>query len=167
MRRRGLAKAAAAVAGGAALVGGLSLVNRLLLLDDLPPTLPGAMDDWSWRGWRVRSTTLGGGPPIVLVHGVHAAASSFEMGGIFEPLSQRHAVYAVDLLGFGKSERPRAPYSGQLYADLIADFIAEVVGGPAVVVGSSLSAAYAVEVARARPELVDRLVLISPTGATA
>jgi pimeloyl-ACP methyl ester carboxylesterase len=44
---------------------------------------------------------LGEGSPIVLVHGVHAAASSFEMRGIFEPLSQRHTVYAVDLLGFG------------------------------------------------------------------
>ena len=114
----------------------MALANRALLLDDLPPTLPGSMHDWTWRGWRVRSTTLGDGPPIVLVHGAHAAASSFEMRGIFEPLSQRHTVYAIDLLGFGKSERPKAPYSGRLYAELLTAFLGEVVGRSAVVVGS-------------------------------
>jgi pimeloyl-ACP methyl ester carboxylesterase len=164
--RSGLSKAAALVAGGAALVGGTALANRALLLDDLPPTLPGAMYDWSWRGWRVRYTTMGGGPPVVLVHGIHAAASSFEMRNIFEPLSRRHTVYAVDLLGFGKSERPATTYSGSLYADLLADFIVEVVEGPAVLIGSSLSSAYAVAVARTRPDLIDRLILISPTGTT-
>lgn len=164
--RSGLSKVAAIIAGGAALVGGAALANRALLLDDLPPTLPGATQDWSWRDWRVRSTSMGQGPPVVLVHGIHAAASSFEMRNIFEPLSRRHTVYAVDLLGFGKSERPAAPYSGSLYADLLADFIIDVVAQPAVLVGSSLSAAYAVAVARARPDLIDRLILISPTGTT-
>lgn len=167
MRARRLVGGAAGCLGtGAAVAGGLALVNRLLLLDDLPPTLPGANLDWTWRGWRVRVVMLGQGSPIVLVHGVHAAASSFEMRGIFEPLSQRHTVYAVDLLGFGKSERPAAPYGGQLYAELLTAFLGEVVGGPATVVGSSLSAAYAVEAARLRPSLVDRLILISPTGTT-
>ena len=161
--RRGLAKAGAAIGGGAALLGGLALANRALQVDDLPPTLPGAMHDWIWRGWRVRYTTLGAGPPIVLVHGIHAAASSFEMRGIFEPLSRQHAVYAVDLLGFGKSERPAAPYGGPFYADLIADFLVEVVGRTALLAGSSLGAAYVVAVARAQPGLVDRLALLSPT----
>ena len=161
-----LSKALALIAGGAALVGGAALANRVLLLDDLPPTLPGSMHDWSWRGWRVRYTAMGQGSPIVLVHGIHAAASSFEMRNVFEPLSQRHTVYAVDLLGFGKSERPAAPYSGPLYADLLADFVLEVVEGPAILLGSSLGAAYVVAVARTRPDLVDRLILISPTGTT-
>ena len=164
--RPGLTRAGAVVGGGAALVGGLALANRLLLIGDLPPTLPGAPLDWTWRGWRVRYTTLGSGPPVVLVHGVHAAASSFEMRGIFEPLSQRYTVYAVDLLGFGKSERPSAPYSGSFYADLLADFLAEVVGRTEMLLGSSLSAAYAVAVARAQPGLMDRVALVSPTDTT-
>jgi pimeloyl-ACP methyl ester carboxylesterase len=159
--------AAGLVGGGAALAGGLALLNRTLLLNDLPPTLPGANHDWTWRGWRVRAVTLGeehaDQPPIVLVHGVHAAASSFEMRGIFEPLSQRRAVYAIDLPGFGKSERPKAPYSGLFYAELLTSFLGEVVGKAATLIGSSLSAAYAVEAARLRPSLVDRLGLLSPT----
>src|SRR4051812_18277831 len=142
---------------GLAIVGGaLALANRALLLDDLPPTLPGSMSDWIWRGWRVRYTTLGSGPPLVLVHGLHAAASSFELRNIFEPLSQHHTVYALDLLGFGKSERPDAPYSGAFYRDLLLDFLGEVVKRPSVAIASSLSSGYAVDVARSRPDLIDR-----------
>ncbi len=153
-----------ALAAKAVAVGAVALVNRSLRLDDLPPTLPGRMHDWTWRHGRVRYTTLGDGPPLVLVHGVHAAASSFEMREIFEPLAQRFTVYAVDLLGFGKSERPAIHYTDELYAELVGDFLREVVGEPARVVASSLSAAYAIEAAIQRPELVDRLVLICPTG---
>ncbi|MGE3273229.1 MAG: alpha/beta fold hydrolase [Chloroflexota bacterium] len=157
------------VGAGIALAGagaGLAIANRLLLLDDLPPTLPGAMHDWRWRGWRVRYTTMGSGSPVVLVHGIHAAASSYEMRNIFEPLSHGHTVYALDLPGFGKSERPDALYTGDLYATVLADFLAEVVGEPAAVIASSLSAAYALTVASERPELVSQLVLISPVSQT-
>jgi pimeloyl-ACP methyl ester carboxylesterase len=165
--KRGVIRISGLVAAGlAAGAGALALANRSLLLDDLPPTLPGAMHDWSWQGWRVRYTMLGDGPPLVLVHSVHAAASSFEWRDIFEPLSQQHAIYALDLLGFGKSERPDAPFGGLFYRDLLGAFLGEVIGRPAIVVASSLGSAYAVGVARARPGLVDRLVLISPTGTT-
>jgi pimeloyl-ACP methyl ester carboxylesterase len=154
------------VGAGLALGAAVALANRALRLDDLPPTLPGSMHDWTWRGRRVRYTRMGSGPPLVLVHGIHAAASSFEMRNVFEPLSQRYTVYALDLLGFGKSERPSAPYNAWLYQHLLGDFIAEVVGRPAVVVASSLSSAHAVAVARTRTDLVERLVLLSPTGIT-
>lgn len=163
----GLVRTAGWVVGGLAIgAGALGLANRALLLDDLPPTLPGSMRDWQWRGWRVRYTTLGSGPPLVLIHGLHAAASSYEMRGIFEPLSQQHTVYALDFLGFGKSERPNVSYSGDLYRDLLGDFLREVIGTPAVLVASSLSSGYAVAVARSQPGLIARLVLLSPTGST-
>jgi pimeloyl-ACP methyl ester carboxylesterase len=180
--RRGMIRAAGVIGAGLAAGGALALMNRALLLDDLPPTLPGAMHDWLWQGHRVRYTTLGEGPgqrsgdesgdgpgtrpPLVLVHSVHAAASSFEWRDVFEPLSRHRTVYALDLLGFGKSERPSESFSGPFYRDLLGAFLGEVVGRPAVVVGSSLGAAYAVGAARVRPGLVDRLVLISPTGTT-
>src|SRR4051812_8295390 len=107
--------------------GALALANRWLLMDDLPPTLPGANHDWTWRGHRVRYVKLGSGPPVVLLHGVHAAASSFEMRQVFEPLSHDQTVYALDWLGFGKSERPSVQYDGQLYAELLTDFLRDIV----------------------------------------
>ena len=148
------------VVGAAAMVA----VNRWLRLDDLPPTLPGRNHDWAWREGRVRYTTLGDGSPVVLLHGIHAAASAFEMRRVFDSLARHFSVYAVDWLGFGKSERPPLHYTGELYGALLQDFLDQVVGRPAAIVASSLSAAYAASSAARRPETVERLVLICPTG---
>ena len=144
----------------------LAALNRTLELGDLPPTLPGQSHDWAWRLGRVRYTTLGDGPPLLLLHSPNACASSYEMRKVFAPLAERFTVYAPDLLGFGKSERPPLEYTGERYADLVTDFLDEVIGRPAVVVASSLGSAYAVVAAVRRPELVDRLVLICPAGDT-
>jgi pimeloyl-ACP methyl ester carboxylesterase len=100
------------------------------------------------------------------VHGVGAGASSFMWRRNFDELARDFRVYAPDLLGFGLSDKPaNAPYSADLYVELIADFIREVVLAPASIVASSLGAAYSVRVAFEQPELVDSLMLLAPTGA--
>ncbi|HEX8116174.1 MAG TPA: alpha/beta hydrolase, partial [Pyrinomonadaceae bacterium] len=60
---------------------------------------------------------------------------------------------------------PTAPYSAELYVELISDFLREVVGRPAGLVAHTLSAAFAVRAADEQPELIKTLVLVSPTGA--
>jgi pimeloyl-ACP methyl ester carboxylesterase len=82
----------------------------------------------------------------------------------FRPLGVYFAVYAPDLLGFGLSDRPPAFYTAHIYTDLLADFLRDVVRQPAHLLASSLSSAYAVQVAQEHPELVRSLVLICPTG---
>ncbi|MDQ3819652.1 MAG: alpha/beta fold hydrolase [Acidobacteriota bacterium] len=105
------------------------------------------------------------GAPLLLVHGVGAGASSFMWRRNFDELARDFRIYALDLLGFGFSDKPAgAPYSADLYTELIADFIREVAHAPARVVASSLGAAYSVRVADEQPELVRSLVLVSPTG---
>jgi len=105
------------------------------------------------------------GVPIVFVHGIGAGISSFMWRKNFDALSEKFRVYALDLLGFGFSDKPAAAhYSPDLYVELISDFIREVVGGPANLVASSLGAAYAVCVAEEHPELVNALILNSPAG---
>ncbi len=106
------------------------------------------------------------GTPLVFVHGIGAGASSFMWRRNFDALARDFRVYALDLLGFGFSDKPAGvPYSADLYVELIADFIREIAGSPAHLVASSLGAAYSVRVADEQPELVDSLVLIAPTGA--
>ncbi len=69
-------------------------------------------------------------------------------------------------LGFGLSDKPgTAPYSADLYVELITDFIREVSGYPVNIVASSLGAAYAIRVADEHPELIKAMVLNAPTGA--
>ena len=105
------------------------------------------------------------GPPLVFIHGVGAGTSSFMWRKNFDELAKDFRVYAFDLLGFGFSDKPAvAPYSADLYVELITDFIREVSGYAANVIASSLGAAYAIRVADEHPELVNAMILNGPTG---
>lgn len=102
--------------------------------------------------------------PVVFVHGIGAGNHSYEWLQNFETFSKEHKVYAFDLLGFGNSERRDIVYTAELYIEQLMDFLEEVVKKPAHIVASSLAGAYAIQVAYRRPELISKLVLMSPTG---
>jgi pimeloyl-ACP methyl ester carboxylesterase len=81
-------------------------------------------------------------------------------------LANNYTVYALDLLGFGLSDKPDIPYTGGMYADLIHDFLQDVVAHKALGIGSALGASYLVNAAVREPNMLDRLVLVNPTGTT-
>lgn len=131
--------------------------------------LGGEAGVYEWREGRIVYRTAGtdkAPAPILFVHGIGAGVSSFMWRKNFDALAQTSRVYAPDLLGFGLSDKPAtAPYSADTYVELIADFIRDVLGAPAHIIASSLGAAYCVRVADEYPEIVNSLVLVSPTGA--
>lgn len=108
-----------------------------------------------------------GGRPLVLLHSVNAAPSAREMAPLFAHYRRQRTVYAPELPGFGRSTRADLAYSPELYADVLARFLGDVVAEPADVVAFSLSAEF---IARALAEddgtrsTVRSLALISPTG---
>ncbi len=106
----------------------------------------------------------GKGVPLVLLHSINAAPSAYEMKPIFEQFRGKRPVYALDLPGFGFSERSDRLYNPQLYQNAITEFLQEVVGKPADLVTLSLSGEFAALAAAHHPELVRSLVMISPTG---
>jgi pimeloyl-ACP methyl ester carboxylesterase len=106
----------------------------------------------------------GEGDPLVLIHSINAAPSAFEMKPIFERFRGKRPVYALELPGFGFSDRSDRLYSPQLYQYAITDFLQEVVGKPADVVGLSLSCEFAALAAEHNPEIFRSIVMISPTG---
>ena len=67
--------------------------------------------------------------PLLLIHGIHAAAWSFEWRHNVDYLARDHTVYTIDLLGFGRSDRPAIRYTSRTYISLISDFVAQVIGG--------------------------------------
>ncbi|HET6568066.1 MAG TPA: alpha/beta fold hydrolase [Rhodothermales bacterium] len=141
--------------------------NRLPRPDQLPKALEADVQEIEIMEGRVRYYKRGGnGVPIVLLHSVNAAASSFEMKPIFEHLKAHtdRPLYALDLLGFGLSDRPAARYSPGLYQRELRRFLSERVMEAADVIALSLSCEYAATVANAFPFLVNRMVFISPTG---
>ena len=67
-------------------------------------------------------------------------------------LGERHRVYALDLVGFGTSDQPDVPYAMEFWRDQVIDFVENVVGEPAVLVGNSIGSLAAVHVAAESPK---------------
>jgi pimeloyl-ACP methyl ester carboxylesterase len=107
------------------------------------------------------------GRPLVLIHSINAAPSAFEMKPLFEQYRSRRPVYALDLPGFGHSDRSDRRYSPSLFANAIVDFLKQVVAEPCDLIAFSLGCEFAAQAALIKPELVESLVLISPTGFSA
>jgi pimeloyl-ACP methyl ester carboxylesterase len=159
------------IAGSAAGVAALAAVNAVVAREAPEPetgALGGEAGTYAWKEGQVFYRHAGpeDAPPILFIHGIGAGTRSFMWRRNFMPLARDFHVYAIDLLGFGYSDKPaNAPYSSDLYVELIADFLREVVGRPAGLVAHTLSAAFAARVADEHAELAGPLVLVSPTGA--
>ena len=134
----------------------------------LPPAVAGKVQHLDGPEGRIALCSAGEGPPVLLVHSVNAAASIAEMRPVFEHLARDHSVVALDLPGFGLSDRSDRPYTARLMTDAVAramDWVSARHGGQAIdVVALSLGCEFAARAAVEQPGRVARLVLISPTG---
>ena len=151
---------------GGAILGAAAAYNAFARkgVDNLSNLIGGVEGGFDWRGHRIAFTKRGSGPPILLVHGIHAAAWSYEWHDNVDSLSERNTVYTIDLLGFGRSDRPAIRYSARLYISLISDFVHQVIAEPCVLVATSLSGAYAIVLGARDPARFPAIVLIAPTG---
>jgi pimeloyl-ACP methyl ester carboxylesterase len=104
------------------------------------------------------------GRPLLLIHSVNAAASAYEMRPIFEHYQGQRPVFALDLPGYGFSERSDLARTPAAYAGAIVDVIANLIGEPADVIALSLGSEFAARAALQRPDLFHSLTLISPSG---
>jgi len=130
----------------------------------IAPSIPGQY--WQWRQQSIYYVQTGKRhpqrPPLLLVHGFGASTDHWRKNLV--GLSEQFEVWAIDLLGFGRSGKPDWPYSGDLWRDQLQDFITEVIGQPAVLAGNSLGGYVSLCVAAQRPESAAGLVLINSAG---
>jgi pimeloyl-ACP methyl ester carboxylesterase len=135
---------------------------------ELPPAVNASEHETTHRAGRLVTYVAGDGRPLVLVHSINAAASAFEMRPIFDRMRDRRTVLAVDLPGFGRSDRSERTYDVRLYVDAVHDVLdladARVPGVPVDLVALSLSGEFAARATVERPERVRSLTLINPTG---
>jgi pimeloyl-ACP methyl ester carboxylesterase len=121
---------------------------------------------WQWRNHRVYYVKAGNPqpdrPPLLLVHGFGASTDHWRKN--IADLSHDFEVWAIDLLGFGRSEKADVDYSGDLWRDQLHDFITEVIGQPAVLAGNSLGGYASLCLAAQRPESAAGLILLNPAG---
>ncbi len=102
--------------------------------------------------------SLGRGSSVVLLHSM--GSSVWSWGKVLEPLAQRHAVYALDTMGQGASDKPSSDYSIEDYATSVVNFMNAKGISKATLIGNSVGAIFAVQVAAANPAMVDRLILV-------
>ncbi|HEY1478227.1 MAG TPA: alpha/beta hydrolase [Chthoniobacterales bacterium] len=157
---------------GAGLLGGVVLALRYALRPSAKPRLPDAISPaifatrvfYSSRGQVVYHES-GQGSPLVFLHGVYVGASSYEWSKVYPHFAETHQVLAVDLLGFGESERPEAALSAPDHVRILAELLRAKSGGErAAIVASGLSAGFATVLAAQHPDLIHRLILLMPTG---
>ena len=151
---------------GGAIVGAAAAYNAFARkgVDQLTNLIGGEEGGFDWRGHRIAFTRRGSGPAILLIHGIHAAAWCYEWHDNVDFLARNNTVYTIDLLGFGRSDRPAIRYSARLYISLISDFVHQVIDAPCVLVATSLSGAYATVLAARDPQRFPAIALIAPTG---
>jgi len=113
---------------------------------------------------RLRYLESGGGPPLVLVHGLGSHAMQ-DWGRLVAPLGRSYHVYAPDLPGFGRSERPgAADYGVPMQVEAVRAFMVAVGVTRARVAGNSMGGWIVARLAGEHPELVERLVVVAPAG---
>lgn len=121
---------------------------------------------WHWRGhdiYYVRSGNVDSPyPPLLLVHGFGASTDHWRKN--LEGLSSEFQVFAIDLLGFGRSAKPNLQYSGDLWRDQLQDFITEVIGQPTILAGNSLGGYASLCTAAQPPQSAVGLILINSAG---
>ena len=105
----------------------------------------------------------GSGPPLVLVHGLGSSAA-VEFYYNLEPLAAHHRVFAIDLPGFGRSDKPVLEYTIDLFVRAVSDLMACEGIGRAAVMGVSMGGRVALGLALDSPEKVERLVLVDALG---
>lgn len=116
------------------------------------------------HGYKRAFRIAGSGPAILLVHGIGDNSTTWT--GIHAKLAQRFTVIAPDLLGHGKSDKPRADYSVAAYANGMRDLLSVLDVERVTVIGHSLGGGVAMQFAYQFPQLVDRLILVGAGGVT-
>src|ERR1700728_3907928 len=116
------------------------------------------------HGYKRAYRIAGSGPAILLLHGV--GDNSRTWNAVQAKLAQRFTVIAPDLLGHGKSDKPRADYSIAAYANGMRDLLSVLDIERVTIVGHSLGGGRAMQFAYQFPQLVDRLILVSAGGVT-
>jgi pimeloyl-ACP methyl ester carboxylesterase len=102
--------------------------------------------------------------PLLVVHSVNAAASAFEWEPFVLRQARRRRVVALDLPGFGLSDRPDRPYTPMQMAQAIGAAIDWIDAPEIDIAALSLGCEFATEAVLARPAGVRSLALVSPTG---
>lgn len=101
---------------------------------------------------------------LVFLHGFGGGSSAYEWSKVYPAFASEYKIIAPDLIGWGESEHIERNYQIEDYLTTIGEFLTQISSIPVTVVASSLTAAFIIRLAIARPELFKSLILTIPAG---
>jgi pimeloyl-ACP methyl ester carboxylesterase len=119
--------------------------------------------NWDWQGHQTTYTVVGTGKPLLLIHGFGACFGHWKKN--IPVLAQGgYQVFALDLLGFGGSDKPNLDYSLEIWQTQIKDFWQEHIQRPTVFVGNSIGGLITLMLMGDYPEITAGGVVINCAG---
>lgn len=125
----------------------------------------GHQRDWVWRGWQTRYTYMRPllpqpeSTPLILIHGFGASIGHWRQN--LAVLGEHHPVYALDMLGFGASEKAPISYKVSLWVEQVYDFWRTFIQKPVVLIGNSIGSLVTLTAAARHPDMVKGIVMLS------
>jgi pimeloyl-ACP methyl ester carboxylesterase len=127
---------------------------------------------WQWHGLSIRYQSAGTkDAPVLLIHGFGASSDHWHKN--ISALAGNHRVYAIDLVGFGQSAKPKptknaseigldgVEYSFETWATQILDFCQHVIGEPTILVGNSIGCIVALQAAVIQPDWIQGVAMLN------
>ena len=136
-------------------------VNRTACMKEILSSHPGHYYDW--KHGRIYYTKTGSGAPLLLIHDLHPASSSYEWSRMMKKLEKTNTVYTIDLLGCGRSDKPNITYTNYLYVQLINEFISNVINEKTDVIATGDSLSFVVMACQMEAKYYDHIVGVCPT----
>jgi pimeloyl-ACP methyl ester carboxylesterase len=119
---------------------------------------------WTWKGFTIRYQQSGeAGTPLLCIHGFGASSDHWRKN--LPVYGQHHRAFAIDLIGFGGSDKPYPndpiPYSFDTWSQQVIDFCREVIGQPVYLVANSIGCVVALQAAVDAPDWIKGIVMIN------
>jgi pimeloyl-ACP methyl ester carboxylesterase len=115
------------------------------------------------KGIKARYWTAGDkGPVVLLIHGFGASVEIWQHN--IGSLAKSFRVYAIDLVGFGRSDKPEGPYNVSMITEFVDDFMKAAEIEKASLVGLSFGGGISLQYALQYPQKVEKLVLVDSVG---
>ncbi|GKX30308.1 hypothetical protein SH1V18_27880 [Vallitalea longa] len=144
----------------------ISLINKIIFLTSSIKNNLFSCNSYyyGWKFGKLFYTVQGKGKPILLIHSLFMGSSDYEFKKLVKNLSSNHTVYTIDLIGYGRSDKPKITYTAFLYVQLISDFINEVIKEKTDVIASSSSSSFVTMACYQNPNIFNKLLFINPVN---
>lgn len=143
----------------------LTLLYGINKFIDCTATAPGKNANGNYYHWKhgdVYYKKQGHGEPLLLIHDTNVFSSNYEWSQVINKLANDYTVYAIDLIGCGKSDKPEFTYTNFFYVQMINDFVKDVTGTGIKVAATGLSSSFVIMTNSIHKDLFKEIIMINP-----